>query len=220
MKINYKKETLHAYQSDSRAKNYKEFHTKQLSWGRFVTFFEQKIIARELKKYSWDASSRLLDIPCGTGILGKLLHDFNFIITASDISTEMMHLAKNEYPTDGYVEFMQADITNTAFHQEYFSCIITLGFLHRVPLDIKQTTLQEIYRLTNNIAIISCSVDTPLQRLKHKVLSMVKSTHIPAPCPVTLNEIIELCRKSGFHIKRSIMVLPFISSDVIIVLQK
>ena len=220
MKINYEKETLHAYQSDNRAQDYKDFHTKQLSWGRFVTFIEHQKIAKELRKHSWASSDRLLDIPCGTGILGKLLHDFHFKITASDISTEMMGLARDEYPTDYPVEFKQADITNTEFQQGYFSCVITLGFLHRVPLDIKKSTLQEIYRLTSKAAIISCSVDTPLQRLKHKILSIVKPNHVPAPCPATLKEIIDVCQKSGFRVKRSFMVLPLLSSDALLVLEK
>jgi SAM-dependent methyltransferase len=162
----------------------------------------------------------LLDIPCGTGILGKLLHFFPFQIVASDISPEMMELAKEEYPVDKLVEFVQADITKTGFDAGSFACVVALGFLHRVPLEIKRATLHEIAKLTNNIAIVSCAVDTPLQRIKHKVLSLVRKKHIPAPCPVRLKEIVIECESVGFKVVRKFMIVPFFSAVAVLVLEK
>ena len=218
--MDYKKDTLNAYQSTDRAKEYKKFHTNQFSWGRLVTGIEQWIISKELKKYKWSVSDKLLDIPCGTGILGSLLHDFPFEILASDISIEMMKYAKNEYPSNRLVEFSQQDITNTGFERDSFSCVITLGFLHRVPLDIKRETLREIFELTNNIAIITCSVDNPTQRFKHKILSIVKRNHVPAPCPIKLKDLTAECEDQGFCVRNSLMVLPLLSSHALLVLQK
>jgi len=218
--MDYEHDTLNAYRSVKRAKQYKDFHTKQLSWGRFVTFIEQRAISRILKQYNWSKSDRLLDIPCGTGVLGRLLHDFSFKISASDISTEMMEFAKGEYPNNRLVEFTQQDITRTEFKRDYFSCVITLGFLHRVPLDIKRESLREIFKITKRIAIVSCSVDTPLQRLKHKVLSLVKRNHVPAPCPIKINELISECQNQGFYVERSMMIVPLLSAHALLVLKK
>jgi len=218
--MDYEHDTLNAYRSVKRAKQYKYFHTKQLSWGRFVTFIEQRAISRILKQYNWSKSDRLLDIPCGTGVLGRLLHDFSFKISASDISTEMMEFAKGEYPNNRLVEFTQQDITRTEFKRDYFSCVITLGFLHRVPLDIKRESLREIFKITKRIAIVSCSVDTPLQRLKHKVLSLVKRNHVPAPCPIKINELISECQNQGFYVERSMMIVPLLSAHALLVLKK
>ena len=218
--MDYEHDTLNAYRSVKRAKQYKDFHTKQLSWGRFVTFIEQRAISRILKQYNWSKSDRLLDIPCGTGVLGRLLHDFSFKISASDISTEMMEFAKGEYPNNRLVEFTQQDITRTEFKRDYFSCVITLGFLHRVPLEIKRKSLREIFKITKHIAIVSCSVDTPLQRLKHKVLSLVKRNHVPAPCPIKINELISECQNQGFYVERSMMIVPLLSAHALLVLKK
>ena len=218
--MNYKKDTLHAYQSADRANEYKKFHTRQFSWGRFVTLVEQWNISNELKQHSWNESDKLLDIPCGAGILGKVLHDFPFVISASDISKEMINCAKDEYPDNHSVEFIQQDITNTEFKRGSFSCVVTLGFLHRVPLDIKRETLREIFELTNNIAIISCSVDNPMQSLKHKILSIVKRNHVPAPCPIKLKDLISECQSQGFYVKRSMMVVPLLSAHALLILKK
>lgn len=218
--MDYEKQTLNAYRTPERAAEYKRFHTTDLSWGRYVTWCEQRSVARELARYDWSSSDKLLDIPCGTGILGKLLHRFPFQIVASDISLEMMTLAREEYPVDRLSDSVQADITNTPFPRGTFACVITLGFLHRVPRDVKRAALREISALSSHVVIVSCSVDTPLQRFKHGVLSLIKRSHVPAPCPVPLKEIITDCEASGLRLVRAFMVLPLLSAHAILVLEK
>ena len=216
----YEQQTLNAYRTSERAVEYKRFHTSDWTWGRFVTWLEQRAIARELSRYEWVPTDQLLDIPCGTGILGRTLHHFPLRIVASDISPEMMALAREEYPADRLVDCTQADITSTPFTSGSFACVVTLGFLHRVPLDIKRSTLSEIARLTNHVAIVSCSVDTLLQRLKHALLSHINTNHIPAPCPVPLNNIIADCESQGFYVVRSFKVFPVLSAHAVLVLEK
>lgn len=216
----YEKQTLNAYRTPERAAEYKRFHTTDWSWGRFVTWSEQRAVARELRRYDWSPLDQLLDIPCGTGILGKLLHRFPFQIVASDISTEMMALAKEEYPIDRLSDCVQSDITNTPFPRGSFSCVITLGFLHRVPREVKRVALREIAALSNHVVIVSCSVDTPLQRFKHGLLSLFKRSHVPAPCPVPFKEIISDCEASGLRVVRAFMVMPPFSAHAILVLEK
>lgn len=218
--MDYEKQTLNAYRTPERAAEYKQFHTTDWSWGRFITWIEQKAVARELARYDWSSSDQLLDIPCGTGILGKLLYYFPFQIVASDISPEMMALAREEYPADRLVDCTQADITATPFPKGSFACVVTLGFLHRVPSEVKRAALREIATLSNHVVIVSCSIDSPLQRLKHGVLSFLKRKHIPAPCPVTFKEIIADCDASGLRVVRAFKVLPPFSAHAILVLEK
>lgn len=218
--IKYENDTLNAYRTKSRAAEYKRYHTTDWSWARFATWQEQRALARELARYSWTAADRLLDIPCGTGILGKLLHSFPFRVTASDISPEMMELARDEYPQDRLTDCIQADITRTSFPRAFFSCVVTLGFLHRVPPEIKHAALREIAALSNRVVILTCSVDTPLQRFKHAVLSRLWRGHVPAPCPASLQEIIAASEAQGLRLVRAFMVVPFLSSEAMLVLEK
>lgn len=216
----YERDTLNAYRTAARATEYKRYHTKDWTWGRFVTWMEQRAIARELGRYQWAPSDQLLDIPCGTGILGKVLQHFPFRIVASDISAEMMDIARMEYPADRLVSCTQADITRTPFPRGAFSCVVTLGFLHRVPAEIKRAALRELAALSNRVAIVTCSVDTPLQRVKHAVLSCVKRGHVPAPCPVTMKEVVTECESQGFRVARAFLVVPFLSAHAMFVLEK
>jgi SAM-dependent methyltransferase len=218
--MNYEKDTLNAYRSKARAAQYQRYHTRAWTWARFATWREQRALARELARYAWTPDDRILDIPCGTGILGKLLHSFPFRIVASDISPEMMELARNEYPPDRLIDCVQADITRTSFPRASFSCVVTLGFFHRAPTEIKEAALREITALSRRVVIITCSVDTPLQRLKHAVLSRLWRGYIPAPCPAPLQEIIAASEAHGLRLVRAVMVVPFFSSVAMLVLEK
>lgn len=216
----YEQHTRQAYRTHERAVAYKRFQTTDWTWGRLMTWLEQRAIARELGRYQWEPSDQLLDIPCGTGSLGKVLHRFPFRIVASDISSAMMELAREEYPQDRLVDCVQADITDTPFPRGSFACIITLGFLHRVPPEIKRAALREIAALGHRLAIVSCSVDTPLQQVKHALLSRLRRQHVPAPCPATMKRLIDDCEAQGFRVVRSVMVLPFVSSHTLLVLEQ
>lgn len=218
--INYEKETRDAYLSSARAAEYKRYNAVDWTWGRLVTWIAQRAIARELSRYDWTPSDQLLDIPCGAGILGKVLHRFPFRIVASDISDEMMALARTEYPADRLISCTRADITATKFPRGSFDCVVTLSFLHRAPWEIKQAALREIAALSKRVVIVSCSVDTPLQRIKHAVLSQIRRKHVPAPCPTPLKEIAAECEAQGLRVVRAFMVLPLLSSYALLVLEK
>ena len=218
--IDYETATLNAYRTRQRAVEYKRYHTKDWSWARFCTWREQRLLARELSRYSWSAGDRLLDIPCGAGILGKQLHAFPFRIVASDISPEMIALAKEEYPADRLLECVQTDITNTGFPRNAFDCIVVLGFMHRVPPAIKRAALCEISALANHVVVLTCSVDSPLQRLKMKVLSAIWRKHVPAPCPTPLRDIVGECENVGLKVIRILNVIPLLSAHVMLVLEK
>lgn len=218
--MDYKNDTLNAYRNTTRAAQYKRYHTTDWTWGRIATWFEQRTIARELRRYNWDPLDHVLDIPCGTGILGKLLHQFPLRIVASDISAEMMAIGRTEYPADRLVDCVQADITNTPFLHGSFACVLTIGFLHRVPMEIKHAALREIAALSTRVVIVSCSVDTPFQRFKHIVLSRIKRNHVPAPCPVPLKDTISECESQGFRVVRTSMIVPLLSAHAILVLEK
>ena len=216
----YEKLTKDAYLTSKRAAEYKQFHTRDLSWGRFVTFLEQRAIERELRNFNWSETDLLLDIPCGTGVLGPLMYKFPFKIIASDISSEMMMLARAEYPQGRLVDCVEADITCTPFERESFACVITLGFLHRVPPEIKRAAIKEIASLSGKLSIASCSVDSRTQRFKHWLLSVIKPNHVPAPCPESMKNIISAFEMHGLKVVKAFKVMPILSAHTLFVLEK
>jgi ubiquinone/menaquinone biosynthesis C-methylase UbiE len=208
-----------SYISPERAVKYKNFLETD-PWARFVAGREQKAVARELGRYQWGPTDRLLDIPCGTGILGNILQNFPFQIVASDYSMEMMSLARSAYPKDRFLNFVNADITDTPFPHQAFACVIALSFLHLVPLEIKRAALKELYALSSQVVIITCSVDTPWQRIKQTISPFIRRRYNPARCPAPLKEIISECESHGFRVVRSIMIVPLLSAHALLVLEK
>jgi ubiquinone/menaquinone biosynthesis C-methylase UbiE len=218
--IDYKRQTLDAYKTENRAREYQEYNSRNWTWGRFVTYLEQRIVRQELSARDWKEGDRLLDIPCGTGILGPTIKKFPFVVTASDISYEMMDLARGEYDQKNYLKFIQSDITHTPFEKDSYPCIVTLGFLHRVPEEIKWLTLKELHRISSGLVIFSFSSDSFLQKVKRNFLSLITRRHVPAPCPEGLGLMLNRVNKSGFRVIRVRPVLPFFSADTLIVMEK
>lgn len=216
----YDRDTRLAYRTGERASDYKRYNTTAWSWGRLATAREQRGIRRALGRVSLTANDCILDIPCGTGILAGVLNDLPCRVVASDISHAMMTLGREEYKRDALLGAVQADITRTPFRPGMFSAVCVLGFLHRVPPPIRQAALREVAALSKRLVILTCSVDTPLQRLKHAVLSRLSSRHVPAPHPACLRQVVTECEEVGLRPVRAFMVLPFLSSEAVLILEK
>ena len=217
---NYEEDTLNGYLTKKRVAEYKNYHTKSLSWGRLVTWMEQRVLKSFFDQGAWQKADSVLDIPCGTGILGQALFNFPGVVVASDISNEMLNLARDEYAKLQEVKFVKADIVDTLFDENAFACVVTLGFLHRVPPNIKEATLKEIFRLSNRYAVISFSKSSFFQHSKHFFFKLIKPDHIPASNPMTITEAKRLCESVGFSTVRVKAVLPFFSSHTILILKK
>jgi SAM-dependent methyltransferase len=218
--MSYESSTRLAYRSDARAADYQRYQKKAWTWGRLVTWREQRRIAGVLRAYTWTPADRVLDVPAGTGILADVLAGFPFSVVASDISREMMALGRHEYARDRLLGCLQGDITQMPFRPGSFSCVLTLGFLHRVPVDVKRSALREIASLSSRLVIVTCSVDTLGQRLKQRAIAWLRPRHVPAPCPVPLSDLVAECEAHGLRVARAFMVLPFLSSEAVLVLEK
>ena len=218
--MNYDSETKLAYRSEGRAAEYQRYHTRDWSWGRIATWREQRCLEKVLRGYTWSPVDRILDMPSGTGILGRLLSALPSRVVVSDISREMMVLGRGEYAPDRLLGCLQSDITSMPFPSGAFECVMTLGFLHRVPPDVKRAAIGEIARISNRRVIATCSVDTRAQRVKHRVLGWLRGRHLPAPCPAPLHEVIAECERQGLRLVRAFMVIPFLSAEAVLVLEK
>ena len=175
---------------------------------------------RAFKYCDLQKDERILDVPCGTGILGRVLGRLQNSVVASDISKEMMTLAREKYERENFAGFVQSDIVNPCFKSESFCCVIILGLMHRVPQDLGKQLLEQVSRVSSNYLIVSYSVDSPVQRLKHWIIGKIWSGHKPAPSPVSLRNILEEFESLGLTGKKVFRVMRFLSSEVVFLLQK
>lgn len=218
--MDYQKETRIAYRTSARAEAYKRYHSAGWTWGRIATWFEQKCIHRLLARRAWSAADVVLDIPCGTGILAPTLAPFGPKVVAGDISLEMMRLADSAYAAASFGGLVQSDITAIPFADARFTVVVTLGFMHRAPVDIRRRALAELHRVCADTAIISYSLTSAAQRLKHWLLRATSSRHVPAPCAISMEEAEQEIGEAGFHILKRLAVVPLLSSEWLYLLSK
>ena len=99
--------------------------------------------------------NKVLDAACGTGRISKLLCERGYDLTCSDISDEMLAMAKDRLKgTEKKVIFQKADIYDLPFAAEQFDCSedqvrnhIASGALEAV--NIGGGTVRKSWRITD-----------------------------------------------------------------------
>lgn len=218
--MDYINDTQLAYMSYERAKQYKEQQTTRWCWARLTTWRQRRSVEKLLKQSGLRSSDNILDLPCGTGVVADVLHKFSSQIFASDISREMMDYTLNDYTTLNTRGIVQSDVLQSPFHEGSFTCVVTLGFIHRLPEQIRRLALEEIARISRKLLIISCSIDTPWQRRKRWLLTQVWPAYKPAPSAVSMQALVRELDGKGLRVRKQITILPFFSAETVFLLQK
>jgi ubiquinone/menaquinone biosynthesis C-methylase UbiE len=218
--MDYIKDTKDAYKTKTKAKAYQEQYTKGFKWARFTMWRQRLIIKRIINKSNFNGNDKILDIPCGAGFIGKILCDTPALITASDISSEMIKRAAGEYVGENFQGFVECDITQTPFKTEYFDCVIILAFMHRLSKEIRDETWKEILRISKKYIIVNYGFDTLPQRLKKRLLKKISSNYLPAPSSISMQDIIAEINSLGLKIISITNVVYFFSGKVIFFLGK
>ena len=181
---------------------------------------EKRCVKKALRNCNLNKSDYILDIPCGTGVLGRTISEFSSSIIASDISGEMITLACEEYNDKAVIGFVQGDITKTPFRNGQFRCVITVGLMHRLPEDVRTLVFKEISSVSSKFIIMSFSVDSFPQKIKRWLIKKIWPNHKSAPFHTALKDMIKEIKSKGLTIKHSYSVIPFFCADSILLLEK
>ena len=218
--MDYEHDTKNAYRNEEKATVYLEQYTKGAKWARFTMCRQRALINRFLDQCDLTASDCVLDIPCGTGFIGQIVRSSPASVVGSDISIEMMDLARGEYGEDRFTGFVQADITETPFVRESFACVLVLALMHRLHEGLRRDVLSEVASLSSRFVIMSYSVDSSSQRMKQRVLKILRPSHIPAPSSLPLEDILQEVCSHGFKVLRISYIAYFFSAKVVLLMEK
>jgi ubiquinone/menaquinone biosynthesis C-methylase UbiE len=218
--MNYEKDTKEAYRNEVKAKSYQDQYIKGVKWARFTMWKQKRLMKKMLQACDLKATDKVLDIPCGTGYIGELLDKTQVDIFASDISFEMMALARGMYQSETFRGFVQCDITENPFPAEFFDCVIVLALMHRLPQDVRLNVLNEVIKLSKRFVIVSYSIESPLQRFKQWLLKNIQPSHIPAPSSLPLQDIVQELATQGTVIKKKYHVVYLLSAKIVFLLEK
>ncbi len=101
---------------------------------------------------------RVLDFGCGNGRLLEILKNKAITYVGTDISQNLIELAKAKYPQrqNDFIKLSGQSIL--PFNNNYFNVVFSIAVFHHFPRDYAQIMAREIYRITapNGKLIITC----------------------------------------------------------------
>jgi ubiquinone/menaquinone biosynthesis C-methylase UbiE len=159
--------------------------------------------------------SHVLDLPCGTGRLTRLLVDRGFRVTGADVSEAMLAQARDNHATSGlsasstfpHVHFEHHDIMQTGYPDGYFDVVICNRLFHHfTEHTTRLTALRELRRISRGPVIISFfnsfAIDAAYRRMRNILLKRVLHDRIPVAFKIFHAEI----RLAGFQVQKKIAV--------------
>jgi len=205
------------FDSDSAAKNYSK-HAD--TWS---DRFEKAHIGRLLKNYG--KGSLVLDLPCGTGRMIPFLRSHGFRVVAADASPFMVGTAKEFVSNQGCpvkdTELVIADALNTNFVDDTFDIILCNRLFHHLTMtEDRRKVLKELKRITNKTIILSFFCSSTWHGLMFNVKNFISGRKPRDRIPITLSTILSDIEHAGLRIKVFSPVIPFISKQCYLVLEK
>lgn len=217
--MDYEQDTRLAYRNSLRARLYKDQYSRITSWAGFSMRIERTLVEKALRLCELSSGDIILDIPCGTGLLGIIFGKLPAKIVAADISREMMELGKDEYNNTNLIGFAQGDITKLPF-KEKFACVVCIGIMHRLTREVRLRTLAEIASCLKKFLIVSYSIDSIPQKIKKTFIKIFLPAHKFAPLPLNLKSILRELESNHFKIRKRYIVCPLLSAEIIFLLEK
>ena len=71
--MSYVSQTKEAYQTDDAAEQYNDYLESKTNWMHYTMQRAASNISAMLRRCNLTAASKIVDVPCGTGILGPVL---------------------------------------------------------------------------------------------------------------------------------------------------
>lgn len=207
------------WQDDETVNNYDEKRFMNLS-GKASDLLDKFAIKRALSRI--DKSTKILDLPCGTGRIMHYLYHISYKnITGSDISAQMLNVAKNRMKRKREVSFVRSDAEHTQFHDDTFGAIVSIRFMGHIPKETRVSILREFARICKGNIIVEYPVrDLFACNAKKMLRVLTVRARLPEQWEwhdVSKGELEEEFREAGIKIIRKIKKLPFLSESTYVV---
>ncbi|MDH5719766.1 MAG: class I SAM-dependent methyltransferase [Spirochaetia bacterium] len=206
------------YQSEKVAKKYNTQYEGKLSLRNFrirlIGKFEELKFKGFLKKVP--KNGKVLDIACGTGRYTRILLQNKFIVTATDISKEMIEFTKkNSHGLEGLADIKIADAAKLPFKNNSFDGITCIRLYQRVPHSERVLMLKEIKRLSKDWAIVFFGLENSFLRIRNKVRRFFIKGRPSNPYPATREEMLSEIESAGLKFIKGSWVFPGLASGYI-----
>jgi ubiquinone/menaquinone biosynthesis C-methylase UbiE len=175
------------------------------------------------------AGGHVLDLPCGTGRMTRILVDLGYKVTGADVSDAMLSRARDkyrEYETQcggqvPAVKFEICDVLNTGYASDTFDGVACIRLFHHfTDSETRQRALGELRRISRGPIVVtflnSFALDRATYWLRHKLKGKKQTTQLPIPYKTFAADI----EAAGLKVDRKMAAHWGISSRWFLVLSR
>lgn len=171
----------------------------------------QAVIWRLLRELP--PGSRILDVPCGSGILTGLLGGRHRVVSA-DISAAMLGAARAR---GGMEACVQGDVERLPFRNGAFDAVVCNRFLMHLPPGLRPQVLAELARVSRGPVLATvCHPYT----LKSALRALARSVGLEAKRSPRLRrrQLAEEVGRAGLRLRRVVYTAPLLSEVWVVLL--
>jgi ubiquinone/menaquinone biosynthesis C-methylase UbiE len=210
------------YLSPAVAGDYDQQRFSSLA-GQTFDRLEQRAIARLVQRAVGSLPTgcrpRVLDAPCGTGRITRLLLDLGLNVTGGDISPAMIDQAKARCAgRAGTVDFAVMDLDRLDLPDNSFDLVTCIRLFHHLQSPQRRAVLGELARVSRRYVLVNVSYSSPLYRARRRCKRLLGQGVSRASS--TRREIAAEAAAAGLRIAARRFVLPAVSEDLILLLEK
>jgi ubiquinone/menaquinone biosynthesis C-methylase UbiE len=216
-------EIQRGWQDETVAETYDE--KRFTTWsGKLSDWLDKIAIKNALRNTALDAP--ILDLPCGTGrILHYISNSGYQSLTGSDISDQMLAVAKRKLAGIANVRFSIADATNTGFSDSEFKAIMSIRFMGHLPADTRVSVLREFGRICSGSIIVEYPQRSAVAGVIKRLLRSLTVQARLGKGQWSWNTLSKAdldaeFRSAGLCVVRRIHKLPLLSDSVLMVAQR
>lgn len=188
--------------------------------GRLYADLQKRIIRKILSGLPKGLS--VLDLPCGTGRISRVLSEYTSSIVCGDISQDMLAVARqNLAPVNNKVVYRELDAEKIDFPNDSFDLVATIKLMHLLPYEIQLRVLREIVRVSKRWVIVTYAYAGGMSWVKDYLFRKKFDEINPSSdYPRQVRDVIQECKENGCEVRGLYYTFRLFSSEVILFLEK
>ncbi len=172
----------------------------------------ERVLARALAGI--DRRRLVLDVPCGTGIIGDSLTARGFRIVGADISPAMLAVARERAHAVG---LLRADLETPPWRPGSFDAVVCARFLMHLPAESRPRVLGTLAGLTHGPLVATVCHPYTVKSFGRWLRRLLGRPAKRSP-RLTRRALAAEVEAAGLRLERVIPVLPLLSEVWVIVL--
>ena len=174
-------------------------------------------------------NSSILDLPCGTGRLTRILMEAGLEVTGADSSGHMVELARGNWQKiqardsrfdSKKVTFEVRDVMDTGYADGQFDAVICNRLFHHFnEPETRIQALQELQRICKGPVIISIFDSFALDSLKRRLSYAVRGKERTDRIPIPMGQFIGEIQQAGLEVVDTLSILRGFSPMRYVVVQ-